>query len=76
MLANEELDILRRHPTIVLESMLEQKISLLNSLAEDPAFEDEALGLTFVDAEWPSRLRDVIAAIRAELKRRKRSVSE
>jgi hypothetical protein len=54
----EELALLTRHSTIVLERMLEQKVSLLDSLAEDPELENKALDLTFVDTGWPKELRE------------------
>ena len=70
LLTPEELKVLRSHSTIELRYMLEDKVSLLNSLAEAPEFEDKELGLTFVDTEWPARLREVIKAIEDELSKR------
>ena len=70
MLNESELQTLRSHPTIELQYMLEEKVSVLNSLAESPELEDKELGLTFVDAEWPDRIREVIKAIEDELSKR------
>jgi hypothetical protein len=69
----EEFNILSSHPTKILDRMLQEKISLLNSLAEEPELEDHELGFRFVDAEWPEKLREIIVAIKTELARRSNS---
>ena len=70
MLNESELRIVGGFSTIELQYMLEEKVSLLNSLAESPELEDKQLDLTFVDAEWPARIREVIKAIEDELSKR------